>query len=330
MRAAFLSNDEEVTVMKKRFALLLAALILCLSACASIAEEPTYRVGICQLVQHEALDAATLGFKDTLTALLGERVTFDEQNGSGDLSACYAIVNSFVSQDVDLILANATQALQAARTATGEIPILGASVTDYPAALDMDEWNGVTGVNISGTSDLAPLDDQAALIQELFPEVESVGLLYCSAEANSIYQVNAISDLLTDMGYRCTRYAFVDTNDVFSVTQSACETSDVLYIPTDNVAASCAELIRNVVEVEGVPVVAGDEGICAGCGVATLCIDYYELGCATGEMAYEVLVNGADVSTMPIGFAPSFSKKYNPELCESLGVVIPDGYEAIG
>ena len=316
--------------MLKRFALLLIVSILCLSLCPALAEGSAYRIGICQLVQHDSLDAASRGFRDALAARLGDQVSFDEQNASGDLSACAAIVNSFVAQDVDLILANATQALQVAHSATAEIPILGASITDYPAALDLDEWNGVTGMNVSGTSDLAPLDQQAALIQELFPDAVSVGLLYCSAEANSVYQVEIVRECLSGMGYSCREYAFVDTNDVFSVAQSACTGSDVLYIPTDNTAASCTELIRNVVETYGVPIIAGDEGICAGCGVATLCIDYYDLGYVTGEMAWDVLVNGADVSTMPIGFASSFSKKYNPEMCALLNVAIPEDYEPIG
>ena len=167
------------------------------------------------------------------------------------------------------------------------------------------------------------------MIQELFPDAKEVGLLYCSAEPNSIYQVDIIAGYLGEMGYNCTNYAFTDSNDVASVTTNACATSDVIYIPTDNTAASCTEAIRNVVEPAGVPVVAGEQGICSGCGVATLSISYYDLGYATGEMAYEILVNGADIATMPVEFAPNVTKMYNPELCEALGVTIPDGYTAI-
>ena len=312
--------------MKKIIALLIAAL-LCFGTCA-VAEE-TYRIGICQLVQHVALDAATQGFQDALKAKLGDAVTFDVQNASGDSNTCSTIVNNFISADVDLIMANATPALQAAVAGTGDIPILGTSVTDYATALDIDNWNGATGFNVSGTSDLAPLDQQAAMLHELFPDAKKVGLLYCSAEPNSKYQVDVITTYLTEMGYTCVEYTFADSNDVASVAQNACDGCDVLYIPTDNTAASCTEAIRNVVEPAKKPVIAGEEGICASCGVATLSISYYDLGYATGEMAYEVLVNKADVSTMAVRFAPNVTKEYNAELCELLGIQIPEDYVAI-
>ncbi|HIS86134.1 MAG TPA: ABC transporter substrate-binding protein [Candidatus Faecivicinus avistercoris] len=315
--------------MKKLLSILICAMLCLTATLPAMAEEETYTVGICQLVQHDALDAATQGFRDALTELLGDRVTFDEQNASGDSATCITIINSFIAEDVDLIMANATAALQAAQAGTGDIPILGTSVTDYGTALGIDDWTGTSGTNISGTSDLAPLDQQAAMIQELFPDAKEVGLLYCSAEPNSVYQIDVITGYLTEMGYNCTEYAFTDSNDVASVATNACAASDVLYIPTDNTAASCTEAIRNVVEPAGVPVVAGEQGICSGCGVATLSISYYDLGYATGEMAYEILVNGADVSTMPVEFAPSVTKMYNAELCEILGVTIPDGYTAI-
>ncbi len=313
--------------MKKLIAVMIAAL-LCLGMTA-VAEE-TYTVGICQLVQHVALDAATQGFQDALTEKLGDAVAFDVQNASGDSNTCSTIVNTFISDGVDLIMANATPALQAAVAATGDIPILGTSVTDYATALDIDDWTGATGINVSDTSDLAPLDQQAAMLNELFPDAGTVGLLYCSAEPNSKYQVDVITGYLTGMGYECVEYTFADSNDVASVAQSACDGCDVIYIPTDNTAASCTEAIRNVVEPAMKPVIAGEEGLCKGCGVATLSISYYDLGYATGEMAYEVLVNGADVATMDVQFAPNVTKEYNAELAELLGVEIPEDYVAIG
>lgn len=289
-----------------------------------------YKVGICQLVQHDALDAATQGFKDALTEKLGENgVEFEEQNASGDTANCSTIINGFVSSDVDLILANATAPLQTATQATSDIPILGTSVTDYATALDISDWTGTVGGNVSGTSDLAPLDQQAAMIQELFPDAKNVGLLYCSAEANSVYQCDVIEGYLTDAGYTVTRYAFTDTNDVTSVAQTAADASDVIYIPTDNTAASNTEAIANVVLPAKVPVVAGEEGICKGCGVATLSISYYDLGYQTGTMAYQILAEGADISTMPVEFAPNVTKKYNAANCEALGITPPEGYEAI-
>ena len=311
------------------------------STAASSAEETTaddtaaadgkvYNIGICQLVQHEALDAATQGFKDALTEKLGaDNVKFDEQNASGDSANCATIVNGFVSSGVDLILANATAPLQAAAQATSDFPVLGTSVTDYATALDISDWTGTVGNNISGTSDLAPLDQQAAMIQEMFPDAKNVGLLYCSAEPNSVYQCDVIEGYLTEEGYTVARYAFTDTNDVTSVAQTAADNSDVIYIPTDNTAASNTEAIANVVIPAQTPVVAGEEGICKGCGVATLSISYYDLGYATGEMAAKILADGADISTMPVEFAPNVTKKYNAANCEALGITPPDDYEAI-
>ena len=303
------------------------------SAAASAADSTaakTYTVGICQLVQHEALDAATQGFKDALTAKLGDAVKFDEQNASGDSANCATIVNGFVSNNVDLILANATAPLQAAAQATATIPVLGTSVTDYATALDISDWTGTVGNNISGTSDLAPLDEQAAMVQELFPDAKNVGLLYCSAEPNSVYQCDVMEGCLTDMGFTVSRYAFTDTNDVTSVAQTAADASDVIYIPTDNTAASNTEAIANVLLPAKVPAVTGEEGICSGCGVATLSISYYDLGYATGEMAAKILTEGADVSAMPVQYAPNVTKKYNAANCEALGLTIPDDYTAIG
>ena len=291
--------------------------------------DKTYTIGICQLVQHVALDAATQGFKDAVTEALGDAVTFDEQNAQGDSNTCSTIINSFVSNNVDLILANATPALQAAAAGTNEIPILGTSVTEYGVALEISDFDGTVGGNISGTSDLAPLEDQAAMLQELFPDAKNVGLLYCSAEANSQYQVDTVKAALEELGYTCEYYAFSDSNDLSSVATTAASESDVIYVPTDNTVASNTEIINNLCLPAEVPVIAGEEGICAGCGVATLSISYYDLGKATGEMAVRILKDGEDISTMPIEYAPNFTKEYNADICEQLGVEIPDDYVAI-
>ena len=289
----------------------------------------SYVIGICQLVQHPALDAATEGFMAAHTEKMGNNVTFSLQNASGDPATCSVICNQFVSDEVDLIMANATSALQSAASATNEIPILGTSITDYATALNATDWTGVTGVNISGTSDLAPLDGQAQMLAELFPDATTVGILYCSGEPNSKYQADTIRPMLEELGYTVTEYTFADSNDVSSVTATACGECEVLYIPTDNTAASCTEAINNVALNAGVPIVAGEEGICSGCGVATLSISYYDIGYATGEMAYEILVNGADVSAMPIQYAPQFTKEYNAANCEALNITVPDDYVAI-
>lgn len=340
---------EEREMEKKKFLALglSAALALSLTACGggrpaesaaptesaapaeSAAAEGTYTVGICQLVQHAALDAATQGFKDALEKALPGQVKFVEGNASGDSANCGPIIDGFLSEGVDLILANATAPLQVAAAATADVPILGTSITDYATALEIKDWTGTVGGNVSGTSDLAPLDQQAAMLQELFPDAKNVGLLYCSAEPNSAYQVEVITGYLTDMGYTCANYAFTDSNDVASVAQSACDGSDVIYIPTDNTAASNTEAIANVVIPAGVPVVAGEEGICTGCGVATLSISYYDLGATTGAMAARILTGEADVSSMPVEFAPNVTKKYNAANAEALNITIPTDYEAV-
>ena len=167
------------------------------------------------------------------------------------------------------------------------------------------------------------------MLQELFPDAKTVGLLYCSAESNSKYQVDVIRGYLEAAGITCTDYAFTDTNDVASVAQKAADDSDVIYIPTDNTAASNTEAIANVVIPAKTPVIAGEEGICKGCGVATLSISYYDLGYATGKMAVKILTGEADISTMPVEYAPQVTKKYNAANCEALGVTVPDGYVAI-
>ena len=310
--------------MKKLVTIILAVMMAAMAACASAAT-----VGICQLVQHAALDQATQGFKDALLEKMPD-IEFDEQNASGDAVNCATITNTFASNGVDLIMANATPALQAAVAATGDIPILATSITEYGVALDIENFSGVTGMNVSGTSDLAPLDEQAAMIKELFPDAKKVGLLYCSAEANSIYQVKVVGEELTKLGYETEEFAFTDSNDVASVSALAAGECDVIYIPTDNTAAAYTETIANEVIPAKVPVIAGEEGICSGCGVATLTISYYDIGYATGMMAYEILANGADVSQMPIEYAPQFVKKYNPANIEALGLPVPEGYVAIG
>ena len=329
---------------KKLLALILAGtMALSLAACGGTKEEApaettpaeteapaeTYTVGICQLVTHDALDAATQGFQDALTEKLGDAVKFDLENAAGDSATCATIANGFVSAGVDLIMANATPALQAAVAATADIPILGTSVTEYGVALGIDNFSGIVGTNVSGTSDLAPLDQQADMVKELFPDAQNVGILYCSGEPNSVYQADTVKACLEDLGYSVKVYTFADSNDVAAVTQTACDENDVLYVPTDNTAANAAETINNVAQPAGVPIITGEEGICKGCGVATLSISYYELGRTTGEMAVKILTGEADVSAMPIEYYPNPVKEYNPDIASALGVTIPEGYTAI-
>ena len=287
-----------------------------------------YVVGICQLVQHDALDAATQGFIDALNEALPGEVEFQNKNASGDSANCSTIVNGFVSDGVDLIMANATGALTAAAAATSDIPILGTSITAYGVALDLDDFDGTVGGNISGTSDLADLDKQADMISEWFPEAKKVALLFCSGEPNSLYQIKEVAKCLADKGIETKEFAFTDTNDVASVTQSAADYADVVYLPTDNIAASNTEAIANVLVPAGVPAICGEEGICKGCGVATLSISYYDLGVTTGKMAAKILTGESDISEMPIEFTEA-TPKYNAAMCETLGITPREGYTAI-
>lgn len=331
--------------MKKLIAILLAlTLVLSLAACGGekkseaqsyIVDGPkngdTFIVGICEFVPHPALDKATAGFKDAVTAGLGDKVQFDVQNAAGEASTCSTIVNGFVSSDVDLIMANATPSVAAAYNATEDIIILGTSVTEYGVALGIENFSGLVGSNVSGTSDLADLSLQAQMILDWCPEAKNVGLLFCSAEANSKYQVNEVQKVLEEKGLTCKQFPFADTSDLMAVTQECADFSDVIYVPTDNTVANNASAIDSICRPAGVPIVAGEAGICSGCGIATMSIDYYDLGYKTGEMAVEILLNGADVSKMPIEYTPAekVSYLYNEEICAELGITPLEGYEKL-
>lgn len=319
--------------LRRIFAAVLAAAALtgATTACSGSSDD-VYNVGICQLVEHPALDLATEGFKQALIDKLGEdKVKFDEQNAQNEATNCTTICNNFVSSGVDLIMANGTGPVQAAASATSSIPVVGTSVTNYAVALgiDLDEWTGHSGTNITGTSDLAPIDEQAAMLLEIFPDVQQVGILYTSSEANSKYQVNLFEAALDDAGVAYKEYSCADSNEIQTAAVTAVGECDVLFIPTDNTIANATETVKNVVVPAGVPVIAGEEGICSGCGVATLSISYYDIGYAAGEMAYEILVNGEDAGQMDVQFAPQVVKEYNAEICETLGITPPDGYVAI-
>lgn len=316
--------------IKKVLALGLSAVLVGSVFAGCSAQDSKYKIGIIQSQQHAALDEATRGFQDAVTQALGaENVEIRLQNASGDSATCATIANQFVADGVDLIMANATAALQASMQATASIPIVATSVTDYATALEIADWTGVTGINVTGTSDLAPLDQQAAMIQELCPDAQTVGILYCSAEPNSVYQANVVEENLTSMGLTANIYTCADTNEIASITTQACQEVDVIYIPTDNTIASATAAVDQIAGPAGIPVIAGEEGICKGCGVATLSISYYDIGVRAGEMAVEILQNGADPSTMQIETATDLTKKYVPSRAQALGITVPSDYVAI-
>ena len=319
---------KEEFLMKKLISL---ALVVCMAlacvVCAS-AEEKTYTVGICQLVQHAALDAATQGFKDALTEALGDKVKFDEQNASGDSATCSTIVTGFVANEYDLIMANATPALQAAVSATSTIPVLGTSVTDYGTALDMDlDVNAGTGINVCGTSDGVSAQLYADMVMELVPEAKNVSIVYCSAEANSVLQADQFIACMPE-GVKCNVYTFADSNDMQTVITAAIAECDAIYIPTDNTAASNMTIVANVCEPAGIPVITGEENMMAAGGMATVSISYYDIGYLCGQQAVDILVNGADISTMPIGYSTNPVKEYNADYAAAIGFEMPEGYAA--
>ena len=319
--------------VKRILALGLSA-VLVGSVFAGCAAEETgkYKIGILQTVQHAALDQATKGFQDAVTNALGaENVEFDLQNAGGDSPTCATIANQFVADGVDLIMANATAALQASVAATADIPIVATSITDYATALDIDQanWTGSSGINVTGTADLAPLDQQANMVKELCPDAKTVGILYCSAESNSKYQADVITENLTNLGLEVKVYTCADSNEIATAATQACQEVDVIYIPTDNTIASAATAVDQIAGPAGIPVIAGEEGICSGCGVATLSISYYDIGVKAGEMAVEILKNGSNPADMPIEYADNLTKKYVASRATSLGITIPSDYVAI-
>ena len=311
--------------MKKIISLILA-LTLCLGMIFTLAsckkEKDHYVVGIIQLVPHEALDAATQGFMYALKAKLeaeGKTVEFKYENAQGDSNTCNTIVNSFIAAGVDLIMANATPALAAAYNATATVPILGTSITEYGVALNLENFNGTVGGNVSGTSDLAPLDQQADMMVDTLglKAGDTVGLLYCSAEDNSVYQVKKVKEQLAKYNVTCKEYTFADSTTLQSTVEKASGECTAIYVPTDNVAAANAEMIKNACDV---PIFAGEEGICKGCGYATLSISYYSLGQVTGEMAAEILLGTADIEDMAIRYDSAPTKKYNKAICVEFGI----------
>ena len=308
--------------------ILVACLLLSLVGCSSSSAK--YNVGVIQLIQHEALDKATQGFVDVLNEEFGDDVNIDVQNASGDSNTCLLMANNFVAENVDLIMCNATPALQAAKNATETIPVLGTSVTEYGVALEIENFNGLVGANISGTSDLAPLDQQAQMFIDLLPNAKNIGIIYCSSEDNSIYQVKVVTDYLTSKGLNVTAYAFADTSSADQYIRSACENSDALYVPTDNACADNGPLIAQIAEGNNVPIITGEKSTCISCNaLATLSIDYYDLGRTTGEMAVKILKGEANISEMKIEYFANPVKLYSKEIADKFGVTVPSDFKEI-
>ncbi len=320
--------------MMKLTALMLTAAMVMTGCGGGSAEdtagsEATYKVGIVQQMEHAALDAATQGFQDKLTELLGGDVAFDYQNAQGEQTNCTTIATKFVADGVDLIMANATTALQSAYAATADIPIVGTSVTDYVTAGVVDS-NEAPGRNVTGVSDLSSIDAQLDVLLQFCPEDAKVAIVYCSAEPNSIYQAGLAEEYLKSLNRDYAVYTVADSNEIQAVLTNAVSECDAVYIPTDNTLANNMEIVKNVTVPAGVPSFGGAEQMCAEGALATLSISYYDLGVKAGEMAYEILVNGADPAEMSIEFvSEGITPKYNPEIADALGVTVPEGMTAV-
>ena len=293
------------------------------SAAASSGSDGVYNIGICQQMQHPSLDEATRGFQDALTELLGDQVHFHLQNAGNEPTNCTSIITKFVTDNVDLIMANATLPAQTAKEATTTIPIVGTSVTDYVSTGIVDS-NEVPGANITGYSDLSDVSNHLALVQELLPDVESVAIVYSSGEENSRIQAETVAAVFQAAGIATEDFTATDSNDISSVVTEACTRADAIYLPTDNLLAGNMELVKNVALNQKVPVVScftADENDGA---LLSISISYYTMGYRAGEMAYEILVNGADPATMPIGVmsVEDMDITINQSVADELGITI--------
>jgi putative ABC transport system substrate-binding protein len=312
--------------MKKLTAMILALLLFCLPTMAMASEE-VKNIGIIQYVQHVALDSARDGFIDALAAngyADGEKIALDIQNAQADASNLSTISDRFVANGVDLVLAIATPAAQSIAGKTTEIPILGTAITDYVVARLIDS-NDAPGTNISGTTDMNPVSDQIKLIKELFPDTQTVGVLYTSSEDNSVLQAQLAKEAIEAEGMTYVEVTVTNSNDVQQATQSLVGSCDAIYIPTDNVFASSMPVAYEVATAAKKPIIGAEAGMVKAGGLATLGINYYELGYQTGLMAVRVL-EGEDVSTMAIETATKMDYMFNSTYAEAIGFTIPDEY----
>ena len=292
-------------------------------------DEKLFTVGIDQFASLPELNAATRGFKEVLTLAFGDRVVFDERNAGGDAEELKKNAVEFAGGGYDLILASSAPALRACANATDTIPVIGVCVADYASALDLDDFTGTVGGNVTGTSDLPPLEAQAAMVKELVPSASSVGVVYCSGETDSVFQAEKVKELFEKAGLKAALYPFEGVEDVASAVKSACGGSDALFIPSGITTGACGETIANTAMPSKKPVIAGDDTVCSACGVAALCVDRYELGRAAGEMAVKILKGEIEAGEIPVGYSAAPVKKYNPTNCAALGIKVPEGYSPI-
>jgi len=292
---------------------------------SAVQEEKVYKIGVVQLVEHPALDAAYKGFVDGLESAglkNGKEIIIDYQNAQNEQANCVTIAQKLVSSRSDLILAIATPAAQAVANQTESIPILVTAVTD-PETANLVKSNKAPGTNVSGTSDLTPCAAQIDLLKQIVPDVKTVGMLFCSSEANSRFQIDLAEAQCQKVGLDYVEATVSNTNEVQQVVKSLIGKVDAIYTPTDNMIASCMATVSMEATAAKIPVICGEDGMVQGGGLATFGINYYELGKQTANMAVEILKNGANPAEMPIQYLENCDFSYNPEIAEELGIQIP-------
>jgi len=308
--------------MKKLLAILTAVLMLLCIGCTEQADD-TVKIGIIQLTEHAALDAACQGFVETIEAA-DPSIEIEIQNAQGEQTICATIATKYVNDKVDLILAIATPAAQAAAQATRDIPILVTAVTD-PESAGLVASNDAPGGNVSGTSDMNPVAEQAQLILDIVPDAKTVGIMYHSSEDNSILQAAMATEALEALGVSVEIFTCADGTEVQQVAQSAVGKVDALYLPTDNLMADSVPTISMVCTPAGLPVFCGESNMTLAGGVATYGVNYHQLGVQTAEQALKILKEGADISTMPIEYCnAALDLTINEEIVAELGITIPD------
>lgn len=280
----------------------------------------SYRVGINQLVQHPALDAATTGFKEAFEEA-GVDVTSDEQNANGEQGTALTISQQFASDNLDLVLAVATPAAQATAQNITDIPVLFTAVTDAVSA-ELVDSNEAPGGNVTGTSDIAPIEQQLELLQQLVPDAKSIGIVYASGEVNSQVQVDEVTKAAEPLGLSVNTQTVTTVNEIQQAVEALGDV-DVIYVPTDNMVVSGISSLVQVAEQKQIPVIGAESGTVEGGALATLGIDYTELGRQTGEMALRILQDGEDPATMPVETATEFTYVINEDAAERQGVEIP-------
>lgn len=279
-----------------------------------------YKIGVLQLTEHGALDQTNKGFVDALNDS-GISCSVDQQNAQNDQSACQTIASKFVNDGVDLVLAIGTPAAQAMAGATSDIPVVGTAITDF-AASELVADNDAPGGNVTGTSDMNPVAAQIDLLQRLLPDAETVGLLYCTAEANSKIQIDMAAAELEKLGLAGVEYTVSSSNEVQQVAESMVGKVDAIYAPTDNTIAAGMAAVSDIANENGLPTIVGCDTMVEDGGLASYSINYHDLGYKAGEMAVKILSEGADPADMPIEYLSSEECQLivNQATADALGV----------